>query len=217
MTSLGPSPDQGQPDMLRPARFCADLLGALEASEGRRRRRRRDTTPDAIGHSIKRELLEATVHDDPDPADFEAWLANRCLEAGLADGPTRAMALSIWDEWRLAASTAEFRHWLAIGAPLSKSMKVGMPSTPYCTASSCSSSTSTLTNLMSSRSPAISSRIGDITRHGGHHVAQKSTRTGVSASRTSAVKVSVVTGFKAMAQPWPRTPLHPSRIRYQRP
>lgn len=117
MTSFGQQPDGGMSDVLRPARLCAELLSALEASEGRRKRRVRDTTPDAIGLQIKRELLEATVRDDPDPADFEAWLAERCVEAGLADGPTRAMALSIWDEWRLAASTTEFRQWLASGAP----------------------------------------------------------------------------------------------------
>lgn len=117
MTSLTPFSDANASEPLRPAQVCADLLGALEASEGRRRRRARDTTPDAIGLRIKRELLEATVRDDPDPADFETWLAERCLDAGLADGPVRAMALSIWDEWRLAASTAEFRQWLASGAP----------------------------------------------------------------------------------------------------
>src|SRR5690606_22702639 len=42
----------------RPADFCRGLLAALDASEGRRRRRKRDTTPDAIGLAIKRELLE---------------------------------------------------------------------------------------------------------------------------------------------------------------
>ena len=105
------------PDPLRPSQLCADLLGALEASEGRRKRRVRDTTPDAIGLRIKRELLEAAVQADPEAAEFEAWLAERCLEAGIADGPVRAMALSIWDEWRLATTTTEFREWLAHGAP----------------------------------------------------------------------------------------------------
>jgi hypothetical protein len=120
VTSFTPYSDassNGSPDPLRPAQVCAELINALEASEGRRKRRARDTTPDAIGMRIKRELLEATVRDDPDPADFEVWLAERCLEAGLADGPVRAMARSIWDEWRLAESASEFRHWLASGAP----------------------------------------------------------------------------------------------------
>jgi len=102
---------------LRPGQLCGELLTALDASEGRRKRRVRDTTPDSIGMRIKRELLEEIVQADPAPAGFEAWLVQRCLQAGTADGPVRAMALSIWDEWRLAAPTQEFRRWLARGAP----------------------------------------------------------------------------------------------------
>lgn len=117
MTSFTPLSDALPPEPLRPATLCAELIAALEASEGRRKRRARDTTPDAIGMRIKRELLEATVRHDPDPQDFEGWLAERCLEAGVADGPVRAMARSIWDEWQLALSAAEFRTWLASGAP----------------------------------------------------------------------------------------------------
>lgn len=103
--------------LLRPAQLCGELLEALEASEGRRKRRARDTTPDAIGLGIKRELLEEVVHADPDPNDFEGWLLERCIGQGIADGPVRAMALTIWDEWRLASASDEFRHWLAEGAP----------------------------------------------------------------------------------------------------
>jgi hypothetical protein len=102
---------------LAPAQFCRELLDALEASEGRRKRRVRDTTPDAIGLQIKRGLLEDVVREDPPPEDFEGWLLQRCFDAGVADGPVRAMALSIWDEWRLAGTVEEFRHWLAQGAP----------------------------------------------------------------------------------------------------
>ena len=114
---LSPSANETAHDPLRPAHFSAELLGALEASEGRRKRRVRDTTPDAIGLRIKRDLLEQIVRDDPEPTAFEEWLTGRCLDAGLADGPVRAMALSIWDEWKLAATSSEFREWLARGAP----------------------------------------------------------------------------------------------------
>jgi hypothetical protein len=103
--------------VLRPGQLCRELIAALEASEGRRKRRVRDTTPDAIGLQLKRELLEQVVRADPDPEDFEEWLLQRCFEAGVADGPVRAMAMSIWDEWRLAGTTDEFRQWLAQGAP----------------------------------------------------------------------------------------------------
>jgi len=117
MTSFTPPMNDSTPEPLRPAHVSAELISALEASDGRRKRRVRDTTPDAIGMRIKRELLEGIVRDDPEPADFEEWLAERCLDAGLADGPVRAMALSIWDEWRLAAMSTDFRGWLARGAP----------------------------------------------------------------------------------------------------
>jgi hypothetical protein len=101
----------------RPGRVCAELLAAVDASEGRRKRRARNTTADAIGLEIKRQLLEEVVRADPEPDDFEGWLLERCQREGAADGPVRAMALVIWDEWRLASTTAEFRRWLEEGAP----------------------------------------------------------------------------------------------------
>jgi hypothetical protein len=104
------------PGELRPAGVCQRLLAALDASEGRRRRRKRDTTPDAIGLSLKRDLLEAAVRDDPEPDRFEGWLLARSLEAS-ASGPMRAMALAVLAEWRLAVESAEFRGWLLAGAP----------------------------------------------------------------------------------------------------
>src|SRR5438034_9841048 len=88
----------------RPAQVCRELLGALEASEGRRKRRKRDTTPDAIGLEVKRDLLERAVAADPDPAAFEAWLLEQCQTEGEHDGGVRAMALSVFEEWRLARS-----------------------------------------------------------------------------------------------------------------
>src|SRR5919198_4759446 len=105
------------PSPLRPAEICRHLLAALDASEGKRRRRKRDTTPDAIGLAIKRELLERAVAADPEPDDFEAWLQEQCLAAGGSEGGVRAMALSIFEEWRLAQEAEPFREWLARGAP----------------------------------------------------------------------------------------------------
>lgn len=104
---------------LRPAPFCDALLAALDASEGRRRRRKRDTTPDAIGMSLKRSLLDAAIADDPDPDTFEGWLLDRCLKQADAASPGawRAMARDILAEWRLAAASPTFRDWLEAGAP----------------------------------------------------------------------------------------------------
>jgi len=101
----------------RPSQICGELLAALDASEGRRRRRKRDTTPDAIGLTIKRELLERAVAADPEPDAFEAWLHEQCLGAGGSEGGVRAMALSIFEEWRLSQQADSFRDWLAQGAP----------------------------------------------------------------------------------------------------
>jgi hypothetical protein len=105
------------PASVRPAEFCRELLVSLEASEGRRTRRKRDTTPDAIGLSIKRALLEDAVRDDPEAEDFEGWLLEQCLRVREGSGSVRAMALSIWDEWRLVSRADAYREWLASGAP----------------------------------------------------------------------------------------------------
>jgi hypothetical protein len=104
---------------LRPADVCTALLAALEASEGRRRNRKRDQTPDAIGLAVKRDLLKHAIEDDPSPADFEGWLLNyplTCKAPELA-GPAFAMARAVFEEWRLAHSLGEFRVWLERGAP----------------------------------------------------------------------------------------------------
>lgn len=102
----------------RPADLCRELLAALAASDGRRRRRMRDTTPDRIGLGIKRALLEGAIAADPAPEAFEGWLLERCLEsaAGVSVGATRAMAVEILAEWRLVASDPAFRTWLDSGA-----------------------------------------------------------------------------------------------------
>jgi hypothetical protein len=101
----------------RPAEICRQLLATLDASEGRRRRRKRNTTPDAIGMTMKREILQSAVQEDPEPAAFEAWLLQRCQAIGLSDGPLRAMAQEVFAEWRLATDSPAFRQWLTQGAP----------------------------------------------------------------------------------------------------
>jgi hypothetical protein len=101
----------------RPAHVCQQQLQAIESSEGRRKRRKRNTTPDALGMEVKRDLLEAAIVDDPDPDGFEAWLFARVQASGAQVGATRAMALQIWDEWQFALASGGFRQWLAAGAP----------------------------------------------------------------------------------------------------
>ena len=104
---------------LRPADVCRALLAALEASEGRRRKRKRDQTPDAFGLAVKRDLLQQVIEQDPPPEAFEAWLLgypSTCTARELA-GPAGAMARAVFEEWRLAHSMGEFRSWLEHGAP----------------------------------------------------------------------------------------------------
>jgi hypothetical protein len=102
---------------MRPSDVARQLLAALDASEGRRRRRKRNTTPDSIGMTIKRTLLEDTVREDPDPGAYEGWLIQRCVSVGEASGPIRAMALDVLAEWQMAQESSAFRSWLAHGAP----------------------------------------------------------------------------------------------------
>lgn len=107
-------------DRLEPRDVCAALLDAMRASDGRRRKRKRDTTADALGMALKRELLERAVRDAPSGDELEAWLIQQCLEmveAGAGDGGVRAMAKDILDEWRLASEAPSFREWLERGAP----------------------------------------------------------------------------------------------------
>lgn len=101
----------------RPSDVCRQLLQAMDASEGRRKRRKRDTTPDALGMAVKRELMEAAVAADPDPDHFEDWLFAQVLSAGGLTGATRAMAQQLRDEWHFALASSGFRDWLAAGAP----------------------------------------------------------------------------------------------------
>jgi hypothetical protein len=104
---------------VRPAHVCRALLAALDASEGRRKRRVRDTTADAIGLGIKRAILEAVVDEDPAPDTFEAWLFEQCraAPADVGAGAMRAMALDVFAEWKLAVASESFAAWLDAGAP----------------------------------------------------------------------------------------------------
>ena len=103
----------------RPADVCRALLAALEGAEGRRKKRKRDQTPDAIGLAVKREILERVVQDDPDSDMFEGWLLNysQKSESNHSSGAVSAMARAVLDEWRLAHSMRDFKAWLDCGAP----------------------------------------------------------------------------------------------------
>jgi hypothetical protein len=101
---------------LLPAEFSSQYLWSMDASEGRRKRRKRDTTPDAIGLSLKRELLEAAISAAPAPNDFESWLMAQAL-SDPASGPRLAMAAEILADYRMACLDPRYSGWLAQGAP----------------------------------------------------------------------------------------------------
>jgi hypothetical protein len=129
MEALDMAQDPGAP--VRPAHVCQALLAALEASEGRRRRRKRNTTPDAIGLAIKRNLLEQAVADDPEPEIFEQWLLGRAVFLDgepQSPGAVAAMARDIHEEWRMVHSQENFRRWLDRGAPSEDAFDKNAPS-----------------------------------------------------------------------------------------
>ena len=110
---------------ITPVQLCQGLLSALDASEGRRRRRSRNTTADSIGLEIQRGLLEDAVREAPSAETFERWLLERCMAQGPSDGAHRAMALTIWYEWEIASQSRDVSAWLASGARSDDRERVG--------------------------------------------------------------------------------------------
>ena len=102
--------------MLTPAEFSRQALLALDASEGRSKRRKRDQTPDRLGMDLKRELLQRAADENPSADEFEGWLLQQVLAAP-ASGPVRAMCADILNEYRLSCFDPSFEAWLAEGAP----------------------------------------------------------------------------------------------------
>lgn len=107
--------------MLTPGDFSRQALLALDASEGRSKRRKRDQTPDRLGMDLKRELLGRAAADNPSPEEFEGWLLQQVLAAP-ASGPVRAMCADILNEYRLSCFDPSFEAWLAEGAPSADAM-----------------------------------------------------------------------------------------------
>jgi len=128
LETLQPEAVASSSSLVRPADMCRALLAALEASEGRRKKRKRDQTPDAIGLAVKRQLLEHVVHDNPDPRAFEGWLLRYADDNGdTPSGAVSAMARVVFDEWRLAHEMHDFSAWLERGAPSDDADAAGTP------------------------------------------------------------------------------------------
>jgi hypothetical protein len=109
---------------LTPGEFCRLSLQALDVSEGRSRRRKRDQTPDTLGMGVKRDLLERGAAADPPTEAFEAWLMEQVLAAPVS-GPVRAMCVQILDEYHAAQISPTLSDWLLQGAPSADADRAG--------------------------------------------------------------------------------------------
>jgi hypothetical protein len=94
-------------DPLRP-RDLALLL--LASSDLRPRQRARDQQADLAGMELKRRVLDRVAALDPEPDEFDLALLRIIDDFGPPLGPTRAIATTVRDEWRMACASPE---WVA--------------------------------------------------------------------------------------------------------
>jgi hypothetical protein len=95
------------PEPLRPRDLALLLLASGDLLP---RQRARDQQADIAGMDLKRRILDRLAAIDPEPHDLEAALLRIVEEIGLPQGPARAVAASIRDEWRAACAAPE---WVA--------------------------------------------------------------------------------------------------------
>jgi hypothetical protein len=95
------------PEPLRPRDFALLLLAS---GDTRPRQRARDQQADRAGAELKRRVLERLAALDPEPAGLEAALLHIIEEIGSPEGPTRALALGLREEWQAACAAPE---WVA--------------------------------------------------------------------------------------------------------
>ena len=95
------------PEPLRPRDFAVLLLASGDLAP---RQRARDQQADLAGLDLKRRLLEALAAFDPEPDEMEAALLAAVEDMGPPTGPTRSVALALFEEWRTAVAEPA---WLA--------------------------------------------------------------------------------------------------------
>jgi hypothetical protein len=74
------------------------------------RQRARDQQADLAGSELKRRVLDRLAALDPEPTAIEAALFQIVEAIGPPQGPTRAVAAGVRDEWRAACAAPE---WVA--------------------------------------------------------------------------------------------------------
>ena len=90
---------------LRPRDFALLLLAT---GENLPRRRARDQQADRAGLSLKRRVLEELIAQDPDVGELQPALLAIIERFGQPFGPTRSMALTIFEEWTRAQATPDW-------------------------------------------------------------------------------------------------------------
>ena len=147
---------------------------------------------------LAQETLAASVSYDAD-SGTDATIEGRLLTVSVAE-PSGTVPLNVAQA--SAGSISASRRFFGIAPwmrfatwPSRNSSSVGIAMIWYSDAVWMFSSVLSFTTFSSGRSPAISSTIGATMRHGPHHGAQKSTRTGWSDSMTSAWKFVSVTSL----------------------
>jgi hypothetical protein len=74
----------------------------LASGDLRPRKRARDQQADRAGLDLKRRVLDRLAALDPEPEAVPTTLAQIIDEFGLPQGPTRAIATLVWEEWQMA-------------------------------------------------------------------------------------------------------------------
>jgi hypothetical protein len=76
------------------------------------RQRARDQQADLSGSALKSRILNELVLLDPEPEQVETALEQIVALLGPPTGPTRALAVSVLEEWQAACTSPEFVAWL---------------------------------------------------------------------------------------------------------
>jgi hypothetical protein len=92
-------------ELLRPRDLALLLLASGDLLP---RQRARDQQADLTGLALKKRVLEELCEIDPEPEALEAALVQIVEQIGPPSGPTRALAITIRDEWLAACAAPEW-------------------------------------------------------------------------------------------------------------
>jgi hypothetical protein len=95
--------------LLRPKDMALLLLASGDLLP---RQRARDQQADISGSALKARILNELVWLDPEPVQIEAALEQIIVLLGEPSGPTRAVAVSVLEEWQAACASPQFVEWL---------------------------------------------------------------------------------------------------------